>query len=174
MQIVKRVFAVLGFGVLVLVIVALGARFGDGPTAVFPGGPLEEGELITGSEPDWTFARDIPTMEVQLLNPPQSRNTWPLVHDKKLYAVSLYMNTPVGRVWKQWPLEAEQDNRAVIRIDGKRHERELKPIQDNQELFEAISVEAQRKLGAEGSGVNPAAAAAGDTWFFAVGPRLSR
>ena len=42
-------------------------------TAMFPGGPLEADELVTGPEPDWTFAKDVPTMELQLVDPPQSR-----------------------------------------------------------------------------------------------------
>ena len=59
--------------VLVLVVVVgLGtaaARFGDGPMAIFPGGPLVDGELYTGEEPDWSFAREIGEMEFQLENP---------------------------------------------------------------------------------------------------------
>jgi hypothetical protein len=32
--------------------------------------------------------------------------------------VSGYMNTTVGRLWKQWPAQAERDGRAVVRIDA--------------------------------------------------------
>ena len=64
-----------GVGVLVMGVVLLvfAARSGDGPTAILPGGPLEAGELHTGPEPDWTFARDIEELEIQLLEPPWLR-----------------------------------------------------------------------------------------------------
>ena len=66
-----RVVAVL----ILIPVVALGAlmvsaRFSDGPSAVFRGGPLVAGELVTGPEPDWSFARDVREIELQLLDPP--------------------------------------------------------------------------------------------------------
>ena len=35
------------------------------------------------------------------------------------------MNSTVGKLWKSWPAQAEQDGRAVVRIDGVRYERQL-------------------------------------------------
>ena len=105
-----RIIKWLAIAVLVLILVAgVGialARMGDGPIAIIPGGPLVSGELVTGDEPDWTFARETGEMEFQLVNPPQSRVIWLLVHDKKLFIVSGYMNTTVGKLWKQWPAQA--------------------------------------------------------------------
>ena len=83
---------VVGFVVLLVVVLVFGARFGDGPIAIVPGGPLVSGELVTSGEPDWTFARDIMEMELQLVEPARSRTVWLQVHDKKLYLVSGYMN----------------------------------------------------------------------------------
>ena len=125
-----------GIGALLVLAIAvvIGARFGDGPTAILPGGPLVAGELVSGPEPDWTFARDIAEMEFQLVEPPQSRTIWLQVHDKKLYVVSGYMNSAVGRIWKKWPAQALADDRAVIRIDGKRYERKLVRILDDRPL----------------------------------------
>jgi hypothetical protein len=159
-----------GFGVLVLLVAALvlGARFGDGPTAILPGGPLESGELVTGPEPDWSFAADIPEMELQLVEPPVSRTVWLVVHDGRLYLVSAYMNSPLGRLWKKWPAQAVADGRAVVRIDGKRYERRLERIRDDPELLAAISAEIERKYGAP---LRAEMAATGDVWFFAAGPR---
>ena len=75
-----RVLKWMGIGVgviaLVPVVVALVARTSDGPIAIFPGGPLEAGELHDGPEPDWTFARDYAEMEFQLVEPPVSRTIW--------------------------------------------------------------------------------------------------
>ena len=157
-------------GVLVLSLVALvvGARFGDGPMGLLPGGPLEAGELVAGAEPDWTFARNIGEMEFQLVEPPQSRTIWLQVYDKKLYVVSGYMNSAVGKLWKQWPAQALKDDRAVIRIDGKRYERKLVRILDDRPVLEGIASEVNRKYGAA---LHADMAASGDAWFFALPPR---
>ena len=158
-----------GLAVLLVVVVVIGARFGDGPIAIVPGGPLVSGELVTGGEPDWTFARDVKEMEFQLVEPPRSRTVWLQVHDKKLYLVSGYMNSVLGRIWKKWPAQALEDGRAVVRLDGKRYERELVRILDDRPLLEAIAAEINRKYGA---GLNADMAARGDAWFFALEPRV--
>lgn len=154
---------VLGLTVLVLV-----ARFGDGPTALLPGGPLLAGDLYVGPEPDWTFARDIPEMEFQLVEPPVSRTIWLQVVDGKLYAVSGYMNSPVGKLWKHWPAQAAQDPRAVIRIDGKRYERKFVRLGPDDPALAGIAAEVERKYGAP---LRAEMAATGDAWFYAVEPR---
>ena len=77
MRILRWLAGAIGVVVLSLVALVIGARFGDGPLAIIPGGPLEAGELVTGAEPDWTFARDIAEMEFQLVEPPRSRVTKP-------------------------------------------------------------------------------------------------
>ena len=158
-----------GFVVLLVVVLVFGARFGDGPIAIVPGGPLVSGELVTGGEPDWTFARDIMEMELQLVEPPRSRTVWLQVHDKKLYLVSGYMNSVLGGIWKKWPAQALEDGRAVVRLDGKRYERELVRILDDRPLLEAIAAEINRKYGA---GLNAGMAPTGDAWFFALEPRV--
>ncbi|MBW2230523.1 MAG: hypothetical protein JRH17_09060 [Deltaproteobacteria bacterium] len=167
MQILMYLGGIVGVLLLLLVAVVIGARFGDGPRGLLPGGPLQAGELVIG-EPDWTFARDIMEMELQLVEPPRSRTTWLQVHDKKLYVASGYMNSTVGKIWKQWPAQAVEDGRAVIRVDGKRYERQLVRILDDRPLLAAIGAEVQRKYGAPLRGEM---AASGDTWFFAVQPR---
>jgi hypothetical protein len=147
----------------------MAARFGDGPSGLLPCGPLVAGELVS-EEPDWTFARDIMEMELQLVEPPQSRTIWLQVHDEKLYVVSSYMNSTVGKLWKKWPAQALEDGRAVIRIDGKRYERKLVRILDDLPLLTAIAAEMDRKYGAP---LSAEMAASGDAWFFALEPRSS-
>jgi hypothetical protein len=148
------------------------ARFGDGPTEIIPGGALVDGELHTGPEPDWTFARDIPEMEFQLVEPTVSRTIWLQVVEGKLYVVSGYMNSMVGKLWKHWPMQAEKDPRAVIRIDGKRYERKVVRLGPDHPALPGIAAEVARKYGAA---VDPAtvrkSAENGDSWFFAVEPR---
>ena len=157
-----------GVVVLALALLVFGARFADGPIAIIPGGPLEAGELVDGAEPDWSFASDILAMELQLVDPPQSRTIWLQVYDKKLYAVSGYMNSTVGKLWKHWPMQAETDGRAVIRIDGKRYERQLVRILDDRSVLEGIAGEVSRKYGVA---LNADMATSGDAWFFVLEPR---
>ena len=168
MRILKWLGGAIGVALLAVVALVIGARFGDGPIAIIPGGPLESGERVTGAEPDWTFARDIMEMEFQLVEPPRSRTTWLQVHDKKLYIVSGYMNSTLGKIWKQWPAQALEDGRAVIRIDGKRYERQLVRVLDDRPLLEAIAAEVNRKYAA---GLSADMAESGDAWFFALEPR---
>ena len=168
MRVLKWLGGAIGVVVLLAVGLVVAARFGDGPIAIIPGGPLQAGELVTGAEPDWTFARDIAEMEFQLVDPPQSRTIWLQVHDKKLYVVSGYMNSTVGKLWKQWPAQALEDGRAVIRIDGKRYERQLRRILDDRPVLEGIAAEINRKYGAP---LTADMAATGDAWFFALEPR---
>ena len=168
MRVFKWLAGALGVLLLLIVTLVIVARFKDGPIAIIPGGSLETGDLVTGAEPDWTFARDIMEMEFQLVEPPRSRTIWLQVHDKKLYLVSGYMNTTLGRIWKQWPAQALRDGRAVIRIDGKRYERQLVRILDDRPLLEAIAAEVNRKYGAP---LRADMAASGDAWFFALQSR---
>ena len=171
MRMLKRLAGVVGVALIAVVALVIGARFGDGPIAIIPGGPLESGEAATGAEPDWTFARDIMEMEFQLVEPPRSRTIWLQVHDKRLYIVSAYMNSMLGQIWKQWPAQAAQDGRAVIRIDGKRYERQLVRILDDRPVLEAIAAEVNRKYGAA---LSADMAESGDVWFFALEPRRQR
>ena len=80
MELVKRALSI--FVCLLLIpaaavgTAAVKQRFADGPNRVFSGGPLLAGDLHTGPEPDWRFVKDIPTIEMQLLDPPTSRRIW--------------------------------------------------------------------------------------------------
>ncbi|MGI9590135.1 MAG: hypothetical protein ACR2P8_02110 [Myxococcota bacterium] len=168
MRILKWLGGIVAALVLLLVALVLVARFGDGPIAILPGGPLESGELYSGPEPDWTFARDIPEMEFQLVDPPVSRTIWLQVVDGKLYAVSGYMNSTVGKLWKQWPMQAEKDPRAMVRIDGKRYERKIVRLGPDHPALPGIASEVERKYGAP---LRAEMAATGDAWFYAFQPR---
>jgi hypothetical protein len=159
---------VAGLAVLV-VVVAAAARFTDGGIAIFPGAPLESGPLVEGPEPegDWSFARDVAEMKLQLVDPPRSRTVWLLVHEGRLFVVSGYMKTALGRWWKKWPEQAERDGRVVIRVEGKRYERNAVRVHDIP-LFEALAAEAKRKYGVE---LTARAIDRGAAWVFELLPR---
>jgi hypothetical protein len=179
-KIVRKVLSVAGVLVLMPVVVLgtllVTSGFSDGPSLVFGGGPLEAGELVTGPEPDWGFVRDIPTIELQLLDPPRSRLVFVLEHEGKAYVVSGYMSTGLGRLWKRWPVQAERDGRAVIRIDGERYERTLERIMTGPAAV-GVAAELARKYGSsvtpEAIAAGETAIAAGETWVFELAPRAA-
>jgi hypothetical protein len=133
----------MGYGLVGLVallgILLVGARFADGPIEMVAGGPFSSGELVTGAEPDWQFVRDIDTVELQLHSPARSRTTWIMEHENKIYIPCGYMNTAWGKLWKKWPIEAEKDGRAILRVDGKLYERRLVRLKTGVALQAVIS-----------------------------------
>jgi hypothetical protein len=114
--------------ILAIGLFLFGARFADGPVEIIAGGPFTSGEPYVGDEPDWGFVRDLATVEFQLENPARSRTTWIIEHEGKIYIPCGYMTTTWGKIWKRWPIEAEKDGRAILRVDGKLYSRQLKRV----------------------------------------------
>ena len=146
---------------------AIKQRSADGPNRVFSGGALTSGELYRGAEPDWAFVNEVPTLELQLLNPEQSRRIWTASVDGKIYVWSGYMNSLAGKLWKSWPGQAERDGRAVLRINGKRYERQLVRIKSGEGLDELVAL-MNKKYSTKGT---PGAIDNGDLWMFEAAPR---
>jgi len=153
--------------VTAIVTAAVKQRSSDGPNRVFSGGPLVSGELYRGPEPDWNFVNDVATLELQLLEPAQSRRIWTVALDGKIYVWSGYMNSAVGKLWKSWPAQAERDGRAVIRVDGVRYERQLVRVKSGAGL-ESLTALINKKYG---TGTTPAFIDSNDLWLFEVAPR---
>ncbi len=167
--ILRIALGLLGSLVLLVVVVVIGARFADGPIAIIAGGPFTSGELVSGPEPDWSFARDIQEVEFQLVDPPRSRTTWILEHEGRIYIPCGYMTTSWGKVWKQWPIEALEDGRAILRIGDKLYERELVRIEE-EPLLAPLTAELSRKyLG--GADIGPETQSSGSLWLFELAPR---
>jgi hypothetical protein len=173
MRTLLRTLGAIVLGVAVILgAVLLGARFHDGPLAIVAGGPFTSGEPYVGPEPDWSFVRDLATVEVQSLEPARSRTTWVVEHEGRVFIPCGYMNSWWGRIWKKWPLEAERDGRVILRIEGKLYERALVRRRDGEALTPVIDELASKYLGA--SGPTPGAAAqvnSGSLWIFEVVPR---
>jgi hypothetical protein len=168
-SILRIALGLLGSLVLLIVIVLIGARFADGPIAIIAGGPFTSGELVTGPEPDWSFVRDIQEVEFQLVDPPRSRTTWILDHEGRIYIPCGYMTTTWGRIWKQWPIEALEDGRAILRIGDKLYERELVRIEEGP-LLAPLTAELSRKY-VSGADIGPEAVTSGYLWLFELAPR---
>jgi hypothetical protein len=137
------VIAVVGI-TIVAALVVFALRFGDGPTAMIAGGPFKSGETWTGGEPDWSFLKDRQEVEFQLLDPERSRTTWIVEHEGRIYIPSGYMKSTVGKLWKQWPPEAEKDGRALLRVDGVIYPRNLVRVKESPVLPVIVS-ELERK-----------------------------
>ena len=44
------------------------------------------------------------------------------------------VTTAWGKIWKQWPLDAEKDGRAILRVDGKLYDRQMIRIMEKPEV----------------------------------------
>ena len=128
----KRLVKVLLVVVLLILLFFLATRFTDGPIGLVSGGAFSSGEVVS-TEPDWRFIKDYDTVEFQLLEPARSRTTWIVEHEGRIFIPSGYMLSTVGKIWKQWPLHAQKDGRAILRVDGKLYPRQLVRITDGPE-----------------------------------------
>ncbi len=171
----KILFKVLLFLLLLLVVIvaglALAMHFHDGPNGVISGGPFTTGEHYSGTEPDWSFVHDIQEVQFQLLDPSRSRTTWIIEVDGRVFIPCGYMDTIWGRLWKQWPVEAEEDGRIVLRIDGILYERELVRLMQGP-ILEPVLTEMARKY--VGGVVPEEMVISGSLWLFEIKPRQNR
>jgi len=108
-------------------------------------------------------------VEFQLLDPVRSRTTWIVEHDNRIFIPSGYMNSTVGKLWKQWPKEAERDGRAVLRVDGKLYERQLVRIRSGDILTPVLAELGRKYVG--GQPVPLSAVTSDDLWIFELIPR---
>lgn len=169
-----NIIAKIAITLLVLILVAAGAAFistkiTDGPTAILAGGPFTTGTLIE-TEPEWSFVKDYTTVEFQLLDPAQSRTTWIMEHNNRIFIPSGYMNSTIGKLWKHWPLQAEQDGRAILRVDGKLYNRQLVRLHDDPDMPAVLSEVGRKYFG--GEPVPPEMVTSGSLWIFELKPRV--
>ena len=166
MKLLKILGILIGACIVLIVGVLISARFADGPWEIIAGGPFTSGEQYQGAEPDWSFVRSIPTVEFQLLDPARSRTTWIHEHEGRIYIPCGYMNSTTGRLWKQWPIEAEQDGRAILRVNGALYDRQLVRIKSGPEiaaLTEQIAEKYQVPATVD-------AVTSNDLWLFELAP----
>ena len=168
----KLLKGLLGLVLVVAVGIAglfVAARMSDGPLAIIAGGPFSSGEVYEGPEPSWDDLVDIETVEFQSLDPARSRTTWIAVHDGRIFIPCGYMTTTWGRIWKQWPIEAERDGRVILRANGKLYNRNLVRIKSGPEI-QPILAELGRKYG-DGSPFPIEAVTSDYLWIFEMTPR---
>ena len=168
-SLLRFVLWALGAVVAVIAVVLVVARFSDGPLAIVAGGPFTTGELVVGPEPDWSFIQDVGEVQFQSLEPARSRTTWVLEHEGKIYIPCGYMTTTWGKIWKQWPIEAEKDGRVILRIDGKLYERQLVRVKEGPVLAPLLAQLAEKYAG--GNAIPLDAVSSGYLWIFELAPR---
>ena len=123
-----------------LFIFAMG--FADGPWGVVPGGAFSES--AQPAPQDWSFTKDLDTVAFQLIDPVSSRTSWIMEHNNRVFIPSGYMNSTVGKLWKHWPMHAEKNGTALLRIDGKAYRVTLERTK-NPELLRPVMGELARK-----------------------------
>ena len=182
MKILKIVLQMVGFVVLIGAVTIGTLRIqrssADGATVVFPGGEMVAGELHTGAEPNWSFTDDIFTIELQLNDPMATRRIFILESEGRIYVVSGYMKSFLGKIWKEWAFDADEGNdEGVLRVNNVRYPRQLVRIEEG-DVLNGVAA----KLLAKHSGVpTPVSAEAiataradiedGNSWIFELTPR---
>ena len=91
------------------------------------------------------------------------------MHEGRVFIPSGYMTTWWGKIWKQWPLQAEQDGRAILRVDGKVYDRQLVRVKGGPDV-EPVMAELGRKY-AGGPAIPREAFDSGYLWIFQLVPR---
>ncbi len=168
----KLILRILGGFILALVVAIagtlIGVRFADGPWGMVAGGPFKTGEPYRGPEPDWSFVEDIDTIELQSVEPARSRTTWVVHHGGRAFIPCGYMDSAWGRIWKQWPIEADRDGRAIVRIDGTLYDRYLVRIRDSESMRPIVKELARKYFGQAASDT---AGQPEGLWIFELAPR---
>jgi hypothetical protein len=184
-------YSAIAAAVLVVSLVAtllVAQRVADGPIGPFGGGPLRTGTLVTEPDVDWSFLGGGKEIELQLVEPPRSRITGSLVYEGQLYVPCdlgfFWRRIPsTGFRWiagliylvKHWHEDALRDGRVVLRVGGKRYERQAVRVTDPELLAKLRPIfeeRATRYMASSGSG--GLSAEPGDPeaiWFFRLDPR---
>ena len=172
MKILKYALQAIGILLLIPAVAIATLRFeyrnADGPSILFPGGELVTGDLYTGPEPDWSFTDQIPNVELQLNDPLSSRRIFIMENEGKIYVASSYMTTFLGRLWKEWAVQAEKgDGSVVVRIDGTRYERQLVRVTEGPELVGVVA----KMTSKYNSPTTLQSIEGGHTWIFELAPK---
>ena len=154
---IRRIFytAVI-VGGLVLVIAML-ARFSDGPVGPFPGGPLQ-GLLTKGPEPAWSsLLENEDSIELQVnASDPRSLHVWFVLHNGAVHVPSAWAAR------KEWPAEVEADPRVVLRVNGRLYERHATRVTDPAVVDMLIGLVSEKYGAGRGDPET--------TWFFRLDP----
>ena len=165
MRLLRRVAIFLGLVILAVAGVFGAARLHDGPLGPIPGGRLQGGELANAPIADWSFAADLPTIEIQLADESTSRTVWIIVDEGEAF-VPCSLAFPPG---KSWHLRAVEDGRSLVRIAGKRYPvtlQRIDPATRDGRLEAAIRSKYRDQMPGGEDSVQQ-----GGVWFFSITSR---
>ena len=112
-------------------------------------------------ELDWPALDRHHELQLEIVGAASSRTLWFGVHDGVPY-VACEVDC-IGGVLKRWPQQIEQDDRVVIRIDGRRAEARLSHVAHGTEEYRAVRAGRDRKYSGEAGGRDAAETAAHGT-----------
>ena len=165
---------IVGVLVLCITIFLFSMRFHDGPMEIITGGPFQSGEL-TEAPDDWSFLKGRMEIEFQTMAPDSSRVVWLVVLDKRLYVISGYMNTNYGKIWKQWPHHLVEDDRVILRVDGKLYEQRMVRMMEHPQLLALMTINREKYAGETVPSFTAeqidGMLSAGDFWLYEVRDR---
>ena len=143
---------------------------------------MRAGPLVSDPDVDLSFATGM--VELQLVEPLGSRTTGVMVHEGQLYVPCdlgfIWRRVPAPAGWmlnliyrfKHWHEDVLLDGRVVLRIEGKRYERQAVRVTDP-ELLAALRSEIEKGAAEYFSSPlgEPPADEPNDVWFFRIDPR---
>ncbi len=152
--------------ILGIALFLFGMGYHDGPLEIVSGGPFKTGELSPAPD-DWSFLTERSTIEFQTLDPVSSRTVWLATYQGRLFIVSGYMNEWYAAIWKKWPHYLEDDNRIILRIDGKLYEQRLNRVMAGPEIIPVLNELSRKYLGG-GMVTSSDQVTNGDTWMYEI------
>lgn len=181
-------YAAIGLMVTALVgvvAIVITQRVSDGPIEFLQGGPFRTGERVDTPVTDWSFGVGKRT-EFELVGFGTSRTAGYIIHDG-----IAYMTCDLGYMWnrfvggqrlilqliylfKHWHLDAVEDGRALLRIDGKIYKANFVKVEDP-ELNAVLRAELEdlaREYVAPAELGPPPTEGPRDVWFFRMDPRM--
>jgi hypothetical protein len=156
----RTLFRFLALAVVALLlgsaVIAVLARFADGPVGPFPGGRLRGDVEATGA--GWAESlAGVDSLELQVnTDAPRSVRVWFVVYGDVVYVPSAWAAR------KQWPAEVEQDPHVVVRANGHLYERSATRVADPN-LVDGLLDAVADKYGAPRGDPD-------STWFFRLNP----
>jgi len=159
-RVVGWLFLLVALGIAAIAIVAVAARFHDGPLGPIPGGPFR-GTTLDAALLDPVEAGRENTIEIEVGQPdPLTRTTWVLAQDGALFIPA------GGAPYKRWPKQAETDGRMRVRVGGRVFPVSATRVTDPSTLHTLRKAVAEKyDVKAEEGG-----AMAESSWFFRLGP----
>lgn len=122
----------------------------DGPWFIFSGGPFRSGEPVALEALDWAALDEASEFEMEIVGAGRSLTLWFSVHGGVPY-VACDLDCE-GGVLPRWPQQVREDDRVVVRIDGRRAEGRLVYVPHDSPEYAAAKVDRSAKYSGDGGG----------------------